>query len=177
MNFSGLVLDFYDDSNSEVLKSVFPTLEGVPELIKSAQAYTRDQIDCLPDEAFALVMTKEGQVARKFLCTDPGNTALSIEYFMKTGHKLPAKAQKVAAANLVKAAGWASLEVPEDLQKVAAGLGTLARVGVGTSLIAGGAKETAKNMQRVKAQEGGGGLSLIPSGNVLTVGQITGKGR
>jgi hypothetical protein len=97
---SGLVLDIYDDPAGEVLKSVFPR-------------------GCLPDDAFALILEQDGMELKKFATIDPGNTALSVEYFMKTGHKLPAEAQKVAAHNLCCACEWHGIEPPEELQKIA----------------------------------------------------------
>jgi len=44
---------------------------------------------------------------------------LSVEYFLKTAHRLPVEAQKVAAQNLVAACGWYDIEAPEELQKIA----------------------------------------------------------
>lgn len=116
---SGLVLDIYDDPRGEVLKTVFPSFEDVPDLVKTAQPVTSDLRDRLPDDAFALILEQNGTELRKFATIDAGNTALSVEYFLKTAHKLPVEAQKVAAHNLCVACGWFGIEPPEELQKVA----------------------------------------------------------
>jgi len=120
---SGLVLDIYDDPKGDILKSVFPTLESVPGLVKEAHQLTQEDRDRLPDDAFALILEQGGSELKKFATVDAGNTALSVEYFLKTGHKLPVEAQKVAAHNLCVACGWFGIEPPEELQKVAQGRG------------------------------------------------------
>jgi hypothetical protein len=116
---SGLVLDIYDDPKGEVLKTIFPTYETIPEMVKSAQQITSEDHAKLPDDAFALILEQHGQELKKFATIDPGNTALSVEYFLKTAHKLPVEAQKVAAHNLCVACDWFGIEPPEELQKVA----------------------------------------------------------
>ena len=129
---SGLVLDAGDDYNGAVLRSIFPTRGDVPELIKQADAdFLRgERRDTLPDDVFALVLRDGDVTLRKYACVDAGNTALNVEYFMKTGYKLPEEAQKVAAANLCAACGWYGIEPPAELQKVAIGLGTVLQLGV-----------------------------------------------
>ena len=97
--FSGVTLDYYDD-RGEFLKTHFPTVEDVPDLIKAASI--RDK-DGLPNEAFALVASDEGRVMRKYACYDPGTTAMSVMYFMEHKDKLPEGAVKMAAANLTLA--------------------------------------------------------------------------
>lgn len=117
--FSGLVLDFYDDPNGSVLKEVYASADSLPELVKQAHALTSDEISRLPDDAFALVMTQNGQELKKFATVDAGNTVLSVAYFLKTASRLPVEAQKIAATNLVSACGWYGLECPEQLSKLA----------------------------------------------------------
>ena len=117
---SGVVIDAGDDYNGAVLRSIFPTQESVPDLIKSAEYLPPERRAVLPDDLYALVLQNGEDVAlRKFACTDAGNTALSVEYFMKTAHKLPENAQKVAAANLCEACSWYDIEPPEVLEKIA----------------------------------------------------------
>ena len=116
---SGLVLDIRDDHEGEVLRSIFPTPESLPDLVKTAQKITPELDEKLPDDLFALVLHDGDTTLRKYACIDAGNTALSVEYFMKTAHKLPENAQKVAAANLCTACGWYGIEPPEELEKVA----------------------------------------------------------
>jgi hypothetical protein len=152
---SGLVLDIYDDSSGEVLRSIFPQEAGVPDLIKEAHYITPEERDALPDHVFSLVLHNDGTCLRKYACTDPGNTALSVEYFLKTAHKLPTEAQKVAAENLATACGWYGIEPPEQLQKIALGLMTAASLALSGPQIA---KETGsgikRNLQMARASGG-----------------------
>lgn len=127
---SGLIIDVADDRGGEILRSIFPTSDGVPDLIKNASFVSEEQRAGLPDDLFALVL-QDGDVSlRKFACADAGSTALSVEYFMKTAHRLPAAAQKVAAENLCRACEWYDIEPPEDLQKVALGVGAMMQLGL-----------------------------------------------
>lgn len=148
---SGLVLDAYDDRTvgCEVLKSILSDHPGdqLSELVKEAHDITNEERGRLPDEAFALVLVDGAVELKKFATIDSGNTALSIEYFLKTGHKLPEEAQKTAANNLVVAAGWYGLEVPEQLTKVALGLNTLL---VGATMGPGAAHAAKSNLQAAK---------------------------
>lgn len=153
---SGLVLDVYDDSDGEVLRSIFPSQESVPELIKEAHFLKAEERAEIPSWVFALELVDGDVELHKFACTDPGNTALSIEYFLKTGHKLPVEAQKTAAENLITACGWYDIEAPERLEKVALGLGSLA---MGALVLPGAAGEAKKNLAAV---EGVGGQILTP---------------
>lgn len=116
---SGLVLDVYDDQGGEVLQSIFPTHESLPNIVKEAHFLSEEERGALPSDVFALELVDEENSLRKFACTDAGNTALSVEYFLKTAHKLPEEAQKVAAQNLLTACSWYDLDPPEELQKVA----------------------------------------------------------
>lgn len=124
---SGLILDIYDDPDGGVLRSVFGGYDGVPELIKSAHALTASERGQLPDSLYALVLHDGDVTLRKYACVDAGNTALSVEYFLKTAHKLPVEAQKVAAENLATACGWYGITPPESLQKMAGLLGWAAK--------------------------------------------------
>lgn len=136
--FSGLVLDVADDVDGEVLKAIYPCRERIPPLVKSAEFLGPDRRNELPDDLFAIVLRNgpDGVSLRKYACTDAGNTELSVQYFLKTAHKLPVEAQKLAANNLVTACGWYDLEVPEELRKVAIGLAhaaTLVANGMGAA--------------------------------------------
>lgn len=114
---SGLVLDVYDDTDGSILQEIFPGPVDLSELEKSAHALTVEEHSALPDDAYALVLVNGDQVMKKFATVDAGNTALSVMYFLKTAHKLPEEAQKVAAQNLTAACGWYGLVAP-DLLKV-----------------------------------------------------------
>ena len=118
---SGLVLDFFDDADGAVIKSVFPDYQAVPDVIKTAAVLSNEERAKLPDDLYALILQNQDTTLRKFACVDAGNTCLSIEYFMKTGSKLPVEAQKTAAANLLTACEWYDIEPPVALQKIAGG--------------------------------------------------------
>lgn len=153
---SGLVLDVRDDYNGEILRSIFPTDEALPELVKSAAQLTPELDARLPDDLFAVVLHDGPVTLRKFACIDAGNTALSVEYFYKTAHKLPLEAQKVAAENLVTACGWYDIEVPEELQKIALGLSSALNLG----LTAPGMARQAK--MNLDATQGAGPTVVTP---------------
>jgi len=115
---TGSIVDFYDDPQGSVLKSRLPQGE-VPDFIKQAEFLTEPIRNKLPDDVFALVMIDQGERMRKYACTDKGNTALSVIYFMQNRDRLPEEAQKVAAANLAQACEWYDLQPPLELLKVA----------------------------------------------------------
>ena len=96
---SGLILDAHDDAQGSVMKNLYPTLEDIPDLVKTAAPLSAEQRDALPDDAFALVLHNGDTSLRKYACIDAGNTALNIGYFLSTYHKLPVEAVKVAAAS------------------------------------------------------------------------------
>lgn len=118
---SGLVLDMHDDVEGMVLRQLYPKLDDVPELYKTAAFLSSEQRDALPDDAFALVLRQGNTTLRKYACVDPGNTAINIGYFMATYHKLPIEAVKTAAANLHTACHWYDIEPPEELKKLSTG--------------------------------------------------------
>ena len=154
---SGLVLDQYDDAEGDILRSIFPTEESIPELVKQAHLMEPEERAKLPATSFALELIDGDVVMRKFACTDPGNTALSIEYFFKTAYKLPAEAQKTAAVNLITACGWYDIEPPELLQKVAS-LGALIGRGIQVAtlpaVVKGTKQQISSKMQVAKASGG-----------------------
>lgn len=112
---AGVTLDWYDDKGA-TLKAVFPTLESLPDVIKTAAVCPQENLN---NEDFALITLDEGHVMRKFACHDAGTTAMSVVYFMEHGDKLPENAQKVAAANLVMACGQFNMRPPAALVKIA----------------------------------------------------------
>lgn len=144
---SGLVLDRYDDVDGDIIAS----LPGVEVLVKKAHAFTHDELGRLPDETFAVILQDGDTTMKKFSMADAGNTALSVIYFLETGHKLPAEAQKVAAANLVRGCGWYGIPVSDELEKVALGIGTL----MGATMIPGAVRESKNNLQAVQGTGGG----------------------
>ena len=112
------IIDFYDDPQGHQLRTKMEP-ETLPDFIKIAAFHAEDELDALPDDAFALVMVDQHSKMRKYACTDKGNTALSVIYFLENHDNLSEDAQKVAAANLLTACGWYKLEPPTLLQKLA----------------------------------------------------------
>ena len=176
MQTSGLVLDIYDDFNGETLRSLYPTPDTLSEGVKTASNLNgaRDQ---LPDDVFALVMVNNGEKLRKYACVDPGNTELSVAYFLKNAHKLPIEAQKTAAENLITASGWYDLAVPEELVKKAGLggelLGSAAEMlpggigkAVGLARTAMGAGGAIKNNMAAAGQAGGQLMSTFKGAEV-----------
>lgn len=119
---SGLVLDVYDDADGVISRELFGTVEQIPEITKEAYVLTAGERAALPDEAFALILMDGDVELRKFATVDPGNTLLSVSYFLKTAGKLPLEAQSVAAENLWAACDCHGLEAPAELQKLALSL-------------------------------------------------------
>ena len=113
--YAGVTLDWYDDRGA-TLKAKFQTVEELPDVIKEADVRPKEK---LAHEDFALVAVDEGNVMCKYACHDPGTTAMSVIYFMEHGDKLPEDAQKLAAANLVKACEQFELAPPGALEKIA----------------------------------------------------------
>ena len=148
---SGLVIDAYDDSDGTVLRELFPETIDLAELEKNAHALTPEEHNALPDDAFALVLMNGGCEMRKFATIDAGNTALSVMYFMKTAHRLPEEAQKVAANNLVASCEMYGLEAPELLQKIAFGAMGLLNAAL---VVPGQARKAQQNLAATKGTQG-----------------------
>lgn len=119
MKTAGVVFDFYDDPSGELVKTAFPTASDLPEFVKTAHILSPEERDVLRDEAFALIMSNEGKVLRKFACVDAGNTLLSCLYFEENAQRLPEEAVKVAALNLASFCNDFGFE-PTDFVKMAA---------------------------------------------------------
>lgn len=180
MQTSGLVLDVYDDFNGGVLRSIFPTPDQIPDLVKQAEALGATDRAKLPDNVFALVLQNGEQQLRKYACTDPGNVVLSVLYLNENAHKLPVEAQKTAAANLIIACGWYGLE---DFAKEAGLMGMAAGAVAKNPLGALGTAVTAPALVQGTRQEIGGRMGVIRQheamgGGVATpeqVGHMMGK--
>jgi hypothetical protein len=149
---SGLILDYYDDTSGEVLRAI----EGSDELVKSAEVLGTEERSRLPDDTFALVLLDGTNSLQKFSMLDEGNTRLSIEYFLRTGHKLPEEAQKVAAENLLIGCGWYGIKTPPELEKIA--IGALGLLGAGL-VLPGVASEASGNLKAVRTA---GGAIITP---------------
>jgi len=164
---SGLILDIYDDQEASVLKSIWPSADQLPDMVKTAQKITPELAEKIPDDLYALVIHDGDVTLRKYACVDAGNTALSVEYFFKTGHKLPREAQKTAAANLKIACGWYGIEPPEELEKVAIGVGTV----LGAMAVPGIARDASAG---AKAARAAGGRVMTPAQMQMMKTQIQG---
>lgn len=144
------VLDAYDDSG-ELWREIFPSLDSVPDRIKTAHTLTPAERAGLPDYVFALVAeTPEGHTLRKFACVDAGNTEASLAFFEKTGAALAPELQQVVATNLKVACGWFNLTVPEWLEK-AAGLGGVVGKAMTAAQVAGVGKDVSERNATVSA--------------------------
>lgn len=95
MSLATISVDFYDDTDRQVIKKLAVDHEaGGLEVTQ----LTPEQLDELPDSEFGLVMlTKRGSVIRKFPLNDSGNTWLSSQYFSHTHQKLAFPARFIAA--------------------------------------------------------------------------------
>lgn len=175
---TGSIVDFYDDPQGSVLKSRLPQGQ-VPDFIKQAEFLTDEIRGKLPDDVFALVMIDQGDRMRKYACTDKGNTALSVIYFMQNRDRLPEEAQKVAAANLVTACEWYDLVPPLELLKTSGVLSFLAKnpgktlnsAMVGSTVAAKGSEGMARHNVAMGKMSDVTGSEIMPmSSNVKTAG-------
>lgn len=144
-------LDFYDDLEGNTLKRKMSDFDRLPDFIKTAEQLSPDIRNQLPDDVYALVLLDGGRKMRKYACTDKGNTALSVIYFLENHHKMPEEAQKVAAQNLLTACGWYDMQPPAQLEKIAL-LGAV----MNTMSAVDAAKTGKQNMQKLKARMGQG---------------------
>lgn len=110
------VIDFADDQGA-LLAAALGGSEPA-ELLKTA-SFLRPE-DAL-DRDFALILIdNDGTEHRKFACSDPGNTLVSLFYLEQRGHEeLNPAAIKVAAANLTELGQQWGLTVPDEVSKLA----------------------------------------------------------
>lgn len=169
---SGLLLDLYDDPSGEVMREAFPSQASVPDFIKSAHYLKEEDRRDLPDDVFALVLRDGDVVLRKYACVDAGNTAASVEYFLRQGHKLPEEAQKTAARNLLVACEWYALSPPEELQKVAFGGSLLRLAGKG---VVGAGRRAASSFAKNPVGTALKGFGLYQTAGAIkdTAGQVS----
>lgn len=159
MQQSGLILDMYDDPS--VLKSLYPEPDAAPDYVKQAHALSADELEKLPDDAYALVMVDGGRSFRKFACIDKGNTEINCELFVKNAAKLPEVAQKTAAENLVRACEWYGVTPSDSFTKLALGLLGAANLAImGPSVVKGTKQNIHNNLAGVRALEGKG--TVVP---------------
>ncbi len=140
-----VVLDVYDDAQGRVARELFGDADALPDVVKTAELLSPEVAKRVPDDLYALVLHDGDQCTRKFACVDSGHTWMHLRYFLKTGHQLPAKAQRVAAQNLVKAARQYGLDVPKRLEKVAFG-----RLLMGAITVPEAVGKARSNLKKVK---------------------------
>lgn len=90
---ASLVLDFYDDTDGQVARSL-------PAEVHGYQIDSPDVVADLADSQFGLVMKTAAGIVRKFPLHTEESRKLSFAYFAKTAEKLPAEARKVAEARM-----------------------------------------------------------------------------
>lgn len=107
------VLDFKDDIEGKILKEAFPEYSLIPDVIKTAS------LNPPQEHQYALILLNNNERFCKYAMHDAGNTVLSIIYLVKQANKLPTEAVKIAAQNLIDAAGRFKLPIPEELKDLA----------------------------------------------------------
>ena len=109
--------DPYDDNRSSLNKLASAVAD---RLLKSAEDLT-ERRKYLADTEFALVLVdpKDEVKFRKFACTDAGNVAQSVYYFLEKIDEIPKEAVKVAAENLLRCSLDWDLTPPPELKKLA----------------------------------------------------------
>lgn len=165
MKTAGVVFDFYDDPSGELVKTAFPTVKTLPESIKQAHILSSEERDVLRDEAFALIMSNEGKVLRKFACVDAGNTLLSCLYFEENAQRLPEEAVKVAALNLASFCNDFGFE-PTDFVKMAAAGHSRTRDSMRQPIV-GDEADWAARTNLVSIRGGGDSGRVIPTANQM----------
>jgi hypothetical protein len=116
---AGYVFDTYDDVDGQVLRSLVPSTDDLPDFVKTAARLSGDQISKTADDHFALVMVDQGRKMKKYATVDKGNTVLSVMYLLKQAHLLPPLAVKIAAGNLIDACRHHHMAVPAQLKLAA----------------------------------------------------------
>lgn len=115
----GSVLDPYDDE----FESLQRMLNGkeVPEFIKTASILEREDLQRLPDHAFAMVVVGDSYHMRKYACVDPAHVTVNVMYFMEHADEFPKEAKEKVAYNLLRACNHFGITPPSQLSKLAAG--------------------------------------------------------
>ena len=121
--FKDLIIDFYDDSDNEIIKSWFdgePNRDYAVKVASEITTKSNDEVNSLLDSQFALVaITKEGSVERKFPLDSPNETWLSATYFSNTANDMPKEAAIVAAVNISESAKVQNVRIDDGIHKLA----------------------------------------------------------
>lgn len=172
MKTAGLVLDFYDDFTGDILKSVCPTADALPEAIKTAHILSPEERDVLRDDAFALILHDNGKQLRKFACVDEGNTVLSTIYFMENLHKLPEPAIKTAAARLAAFNEEFGLPVPDQVKLAAVTGMARKRNSDMTPAVVGDEADWAQRTNLLSVRGGADSGRVIPTANQMKTAAV-----
>lgn len=116
IKLSSLVLDFYDDTDGVIARQL-------PQELHRVKIASQEEVDALPDTAFALVFkTASGVLRRRFPVDTPDNIKLSEAYLDRVQDQLPPDAVHMARAKIAAAKeGKAQYEVAYvDTTKTAA---------------------------------------------------------
>jgi len=115
----GAVFDPYDDG----FESFQRMMQGrdVPDFIKTASVLDQEDLQRLPDHAFAMVVVGDGYSMRKYACIDPAHVAVNVMYFLEHADDLHEGAREKVAHNLLRACNHFSITPPVALSKMAAG--------------------------------------------------------
>lgn len=135
----GAVIDPYDD-NFESLKGLMRG-EDPPDFIKTAAMMSREELQRLPDHAFAMVVVGDQHHMRKFACTDAAHTAINVMYFLDSLDEYPPEVKEKVATNLLSACNHFKLAPPAPLIKEAAGRKVLIKTEGNTITVPKRAKE------------------------------------
>lgn len=110
------ILDFIDDGG-ELFRRLYPTLDTVPEFVKTSELVDPECASKLDDGHFALVVeVGDGAKLRKFATVDLGNTFISALYLNVYGDALPPDMRKQAAVNIERAFQAYGYDMPESLK-------------------------------------------------------------
>ena len=121
--FVGLSYDVSDlVSEGQIDYLVNLTKDDPDELTKTAHIPSKEEIDEMPNEDFALVLYhSHAGFLKKFATHDKYVTKINMKILEKNHQKYPDEISKTAAHYLQKAAQHFKLSFPEDLKKLAEG--------------------------------------------------------
>ena len=109
---AGKVVDYYDDPD-------FIESQSTQNLISDGKLMRPEDLENLPDSAFACKLAGASTLKRAFPCYNVAATALSIHYFRKSASLLPQSAIDEAIPFLKAKADEFGFEFPADITKLA----------------------------------------------------------
>lgn len=115
----GAIFDPYDDG-FESLQRMMRGRE-VPDFIKTASILDQEDLQRLPDHAFAMVVVGDGCSMRKYACIDPAHVTVNVMYFLEHADDLHESVKEKVAHNLLRACNHFGVVSPTNLTKMASG--------------------------------------------------------